>query len=155
MNLKKDNQENHDISVLLENLDNLQNSQLLEEAKFLVDRLLAKREQIVPYLALQKRDSSFIHYFSYYFIPYCDTTLIQAMWEEFDYFFHKEDITEYTDLIIISSLIQKNVHLDKLNVFLKNKYNRIYNSTHNQHLILDYVEQLNVLNNEIQPRLIT
>lgn len=148
MNLKKDNQKNHDISVLLENLDDLQNSQLLEEAKLLVDRLLAKREQIFPYLALQKRDPNFIHYFAYYFIPSCDTTLIQAMWGEFDYFFHHEDITEYTDLMIISSLIQKNVNLDKLNGFLKNKCNRIYNSTHNKHLILDYVEQLNLLKNK-------
>lgn len=146
----KNKEENHEIPILLDALDDLQNSQMLEEAKDVVDSLIAMRERMIPYLKLQQRDSSFIHYFAYYIIPYCDTEFVESMWNECSSFFYKEDTTEYTDLIILDSLIQKNIHVDKIVVILDDKYTRVYNSEQNKNLILDYLKEVNILIRKIK-----
>lgn len=150
MNSKKEYEKKNKISVLLDTLDDLQNSQMLEEAKELVDSLIEMRERIIPYLKLQQRDSSFIHYFAYYVIPYCDTEFVKSMWNECSSFFYKEDTTEYTDLILLDSLIQKNIYLDKIGVILNDKYTRVYNSDQNKNLILDYLKEVNILIRKIK-----
>lgn len=146
----KNKKENHEIAILLDALDDLQNSQMLEEAKNLVDSLIAMRERMIPHLKLQQRDSSFIHYFAYYVIPYCDTEFVESMWNECSSFFYKEDTTEYTDLIILDSLIQKNIHVDKIVVILNDKYTRVYNSDQNKSLVLDYLKEVNILIRKIK-----
>lgn len=146
----KNKEENHEIPILLDALDDLQNSQMLEEAKDVVDSLIAMRERMIPYLKLQQRDSSFIHYFAYYIIPYCDTEFVESMWNECSSFFYKEDTTEYTDLIILDSLIQKNIDVDKIVVILNDKYNRVYNSEQNKNLVLDYLKEVNILIRKIK-----
>lgn len=146
----KNKKENHEIPILLDALDHLQNSQMLEEAKDLVDSLIEMRERMIPYLKLQQRDSSFIHYFAYYVIPYCDTEFVKSMWNECSNFFYKEDTTEYTDLILLDSLIQKNIYLDKIGVILNDKYTRVYNSDQNKNLILDYLKEVNILIRKIK-----
>lgn len=146
----KNKKENYEIPILLDALDDLQNSQMLEEAKDVVDSLIAMRERMIPYLKLQQRDSSFIHYFAYYIIPYCDTEFVESMWNECSSFFYKEDTTEYTDLIILDSLIQKNIHVDKIVVILDDKYTRVYNSEQNKNLVLDYLKEVNILIRKIK-----
>lgn len=146
----KNKKENYEIPILLDALDDLQNSQMLEETKDVVDSLIAMRERMIPHLKLQQRDSSFIHYFAYYVIPYCDTEFVESMWNECSSFFYKEDTTEYTDLIILDSLIQKNIDVDKIVVILNDKYTRVYNSNQNKNLILDYLKEVNILIRKIK-----
>lgn len=68
-----------DISTMIERLDELQNSQRITEAIDLQKELIERREDIIPFLKLSKKDSSFLTFFFCFFIPECDKDFLKLM----------------------------------------------------------------------------
>ena len=128
---------------LLVELDDKQNSQELVEAEEIVKLLLDIGESFVPHLELKKKEPNFIHYFSNYFLPRCEVNLISAMKNELWGLLENNDLTEFTDLMIIDSLIKKGVFRNELSDILKLKIDTIKNAINkkekNLYILEDYL----------------
>ncbi|QUL56315.1 hypothetical protein KDC22_07360 [Paenibacillus tritici] len=140
-----------DIATMIVTLDDLQNSQLISEALEIQKRLIEIRDGIIPFLKLSKKDSSFIHYFSAFFIPACDKEFLGMMKQELFAVIDNMDLTEYVDLLIAESLIRKQVFVEELKKKLLEKQEHVqyfYNySNMNKFVLGDYLDKLSFLLN--------
>ncbi|MBP2114942.1 hypothetical protein [Paenibacillus silagei] len=138
-----------DIAAMIDTLDELQNSQLLSEALEIQKTLIEIREGIVPFLKLSKKDSSFIHYFSAFFIPACDKEFLVMMKQELFAVIDKMDLTEYVDLLIAESLIKEQVFIKELSNKLLEKQKHVQYfyeySNMNKYVLADYLDKLSSL----------
>ncbi|AIQ17271.1 hypothetical protein H70357_11845 [Paenibacillus sp. FSL H7-0357] len=138
-----------DISTMIERLDELQNSQRITEAIDLQKELIERREDIIPFLKLSKKDSSFLTFFSAFFIPECDKDFLKLMKKELFEVINSMDLTEHVDLLLVESLTHKGVFTEELNKKLFEKQTHIqyfYNySNMNKYILSDYLNKLSSL----------
>ena len=138
------------IRYLIEFLDELQNAHLTELAELLSDYIIQYNKLIPPHFKLWNMDPNFIHFFCGYFIVKCSDDLVENLKEELWKVIERIDYTEYTDLLIIKSLLKRKLYVPELRAAIATKKSEMEQAkkagTLNINIIRYYLEELNKLN---------
>ncbi|WP_103109702.1 hypothetical protein [Brevibacillus reuszeri] len=145
--MEMDNNEiEEQIPFLIDLLDTYQNAHLEEAAETISNYLLSLQNLIIPHLDLLDKDSNFINYFCFYFLPKCSDKLIASMKDELLTVIRRNDFTEETDLMMAESLLKRYLIVDEIKGILNEKMTYVQeimkDGKRNRLLLGDYFEHL-------------